>query len=210
MRILRIALFISTISTFSCQSQTTAQKPSPIVGGPCEGCEAIYEYGDRKLTGIDTLPDFELNQPQLKISGTVYQKDGRTPAKDVIVYIYHTNREGIYPNKGNEKGWGRRHGYIRGWIKTDDSGAYTFFTFRPAAYPGRSEPEHIHVTVLEPQKNPYYLDDFLFEDDPLLSADHRTSGRNRGGPGIVQTQPMGDLMVIHRNLILGFNIPDYD
>ncbi len=75
-----------------------------LVGGPCEGCEAVFEYGDRKLTPTDTLPGFEENKPKLKITGTIYKKDEKTPAENVILYIYHTNREGEYATRGDEKG----------------------------------------------------------------------------------------------------------
>jgi protocatechuate 3,4-dioxygenase beta subunit len=163
-----LLIFLAT----ACQSQTKST-PKAIIGGPCEGCEAIYEYGDKILMSVDTLPGFHENEPKLKIQGTVYLMDQRTPAKDVIVYIYHTNRNGIYETNGVQEGWGRRHGYFRGWIKTDANGEYIFYTFRPAAYPGRSEPEHIHMTVKESSKNEYYIDEIVFTDDPLLSQSKR-------------------------------------
>ncbi len=99
----------------------------------------------------------------------------------MIIYIYHTNRKGLYEKKGDEKGWGKRHGYIRGWVKTDTKGKYTFFTFRPAAYPNSEEPEHIHITVKESDKNEYYIDAFVFDDDPLLTTSERNELDNRGG-----------------------------
>jgi len=132
----------------------------------------------KKLTAIDTLPDFEQNEPQLRLEGRVFQKDEKTPAKNVILYIYHTNREGLYSKRPDATGWAKRHGYIRGWIKTDHTGFYTFYTFRPAAYPNGREPEHIHVTVKEPDKNEYYIDDFTFSDDPMLSTEERSSQRS--------------------------------
>lgn len=189
----------------ACNAQT-----SKIVGGGCEGCEAIFEYGDKKLTSTDTLPGFKENEPKLKITGTVFQKDGKTPAQDVILYIYHTNRNGIYELIGNEKGWAKRHGFIRGWIKTAKDGKYTFYTFRPAAYPDRKEPEHIHLTVKEPNKNEYYLDDYLFEDDPLLTQEKRKKLSNRGGSGVMTPQEENGIFTIERNIILGKNIPDYE
>ena len=111
------------------------------VGGGCEGCEAIYEspVSFEKLSSIGTLPDFNDPGPKIEISGIVYQRDGKTPAKDVVIYIYHTDQKGVYPKRGDEKGWGKRHGYIRGWVKTDKKGIYKFYTQKPAAYPGRSD-----------------------------------------------------------------------
>src|SRR5262245_61350682 len=119
------------------------------VGGDCEDCVALFEYGSKKLSWTDTLPDFQDNGPKMEVTGTIYQSDGKTPDAGVIIYIYHTDQEGVYPTKGNETGWAKRHGYIRGWIKTDQSGKYKFYTLRPGAYPGRQNPEHIHATVKE-------------------------------------------------------------
>ncbi len=144
------AILISFLYSSGC-SQATNKKNSTgnnsvHVGGSCEGCEAIYESPITlgKLSWIDTLPDFNDNGPRLEISGTIYQRDGKTPAKDVVLYIYHTDQTGQYPTKGNATGWGKRHGYIRGWIKTNEKGQYKFYTLLPAAYPGRLDPAHIH------------------------------------------------------------------
>lgn len=193
----------------SCSAQTSSST-TQLVGGGCEGCEAIYEYGDKKLTPIDTLPEFQSSEPQIKIKGTVFKKDGKTPAENVIIYIYHTNRQGIYETKGNETGWAKRHGFIRGWIKTGKDGKYTFYTFRPAAYPNGSEPEHIHITVKEPDKNEYYLDDYLFDDDPLLTQSKRNKLNNRGDSGIMKTITENGMLTIERNIVLGKNIPNYE
>ena len=146
----------------------------------------------------------------MRIQGTVFERDGETPAKNVIVYIYHTNRKGVYETKGNEKGWARRHGIYRGWIKTDDTGKYIFYTFRPAPYPGRSEPAHIHFTVKEPDKNEYYIDSIVFEDDPLLSKNAGEKKNPRGGNGIIKLIKEGDLLIAERDIILGLNVPNYE
>lgn len=206
--ILHFPLILLLLIPVACNAQHE-RKNSDIIGGPCDGCEALYEYGNKYLNPVDTLPLFEETQPKLKITGTVYQSDGKTPAKDVILYIYHTNRKGIYPTKGDETGWARRHGYIRGWAKTDSSGNYTFYTFRPGSYPDRSEPEHIHLTVKEPDKNEYYLDDFVFKDDPLLQKSERMNFTNRGGPGLMKPVLKDGVLHVERDIILGLKIPNY-
>ncbi len=199
-------LLLTIISTLtSCKAQG-----KKIVGGACEGCEAIYEYGSKILSSVDTLPEFQQNEPKLKISGTVFKRDGITLAENVIIYIYHTNRHGIYETKGNETGWAKRHGFIRGWVKTGKDGQYTFYTFRPAAYPDDSESEHIHITIKESDKNEYYLDEYLFEDDSLLTQSIRNGLKNRGGSGIVNPKVEDGILTIKRNLILGKNIPNYE
>ena len=181
-----------------------------VVGGPCEGCEALLEYGNRTLNAMDTLPKFKETEPKLRLTGTVYQADGKTPADGVILYFYQTNREGIYETRGDETGWGRHHGMIRGWVRTGADGKYTVYTFRPGAYPSRSEPEHIHLTVKEPNTIPYYLDSYHFEDDPLLTKTQRAALDNRGGPGIVEPRPEDGMLTIRRDIVLGANIPGYE
>ena len=153
--LLLLALIISITSCGTSQSNT---EPEPkLVGGPCEGCEAVFEYGDQKLSSVDTLPDFGEEGSKISVMGTVYRPDGTTPARDVILYVYHTNQNGLYATQGDEEGWGRRHGYIRGWVKTGSDGRYTFYTLKPAPYPNRTDPAHIHLTILEPNGKYYWI-----------------------------------------------------
>ena len=181
------------------------------VGGGCEGCEAIYEspVPFEKLSWVDTLPDFNEPGPKMVISGVIYEQDGKTPAKNVILYVYHTDQTGNYSTKGNEKGWGKRHGYIRGWMKTNAKGQYMFYTLKPAAYPGRKDPAHIHPTVKEPDKNEYWIDEYQFDDDPLITADMRKNQQEVGGFGIVKLENRNGILYATRDIILGKNVKDY-
>lgn len=180
------------------------------VGGSCEGCEAVFEYRSKKLTSVDTLPDFKETGPKLEISGTIYQADRKTPAKYVILYIYHTDQKGVYPLKGNETGWAKRHGYLRGWIKTNADGKYRFYTLRPASYPNSRAPQHIHPVIKEPNKNEYYIDEYLFTDDPFLDENEKANQQKRGGSGIITlTKRQDGTWVGKRDIILGLNIPNY-
>jgi protocatechuate 3,4-dioxygenase beta subunit len=151
----------------------------------CEGCEAIHEHAFDGLTWRTVIPpDGEPGEPMV-ITGRVYLPDGTTPAPGVVVYAYHTNAAGVYPTRGTEEGWGRRHGYLRGWVMTDAAGDYRFETIRPGAYPGRSDPAHVHMTVKEPGRREYWIDEIVFTDDPLVTAAYRARVDDRGGSGIV-------------------------
>ncbi|MEQ8520340.1 MAG: intradiol ring-cleavage dioxygenase [Cytophagales bacterium] len=120
------------------------------------------------------------------ISGTVFMKDGKTPAKDVIVYVYHTNTEGVYPKKGDEQGNGKRHGYLRAWMKTNANGQYQFESIRPAAYQKHGgEPAHIHYVIKAPGQEEYWLDALMFDDDPRLDPETRANVPNRGQLGSI-------------------------
>jgi protocatechuate 3,4-dioxygenase beta subunit len=119
---------------------------------------------------------------KLIISGTVYLPDGKTPAKDIIVYVYHTNNKGVYPKRGNEKGNGKYHGYLRGWMKTDSNGKYEFETIRPAAYHSHGgEPAHIHYNIQGPEHPEYWLTALWFSEDPRVTDDYLMSVKRSGG-----------------------------
>ena len=181
-----------------------------LVGGSCEGCEAIFEYGDKKLLAVDSLPGFITAETKIKVTGTIFLSDGKTPAKDVILYVYHTNAKGIYPTKGDEEGWAKRHGYIRGWVKTNADGKYSFYSLKPGAYPSRSTPAHIHPTILEPNGKYYWLGSYHFEGDPLLTDEEINPEFPRGGSsGLLILHKKGDLWQGTRDFVLGKNIPDY-
>ncbi len=204
---LRFYFLLFSLSFAACAN---SQEANPrLVGGPCEGCEAVFEYGDRELNAVDTLPEFESAVEKLRLSGTIYEPDGKTPAEGVILYIHHTNAEGIYPTRGGEEGWERRHGYLRGWIKTGKDGKYTFYTQVPKSYPSRTEPAHIHPYILEPDGKYYWLESYFFEGDELLTKEHTSSNPRGGTPGVVKLKKQNDMYVIERDLILGKNVPGY-
>ncbi len=205
-------ILISLISFSACsQNNKTEPGSKQPIGGPCEGCEAVFEspVPFEKLNWIDTLPDFNEPGPKLMISGVIYRADGKTPAKDVVLYIYHTDQNGIYANKNNEKGWAERHGYIRGWMKTNEKGQYRFYTLKPASYPNSTAIKHIHPTIKEPGKNEYYIDEFIFDDDPFLTAERRKEPSQTGGDGIIKSNEENGILTGERNIYLGKNIPGY-
>lgn len=203
----RIAIFGISLLLFSCV-RSQEQNEARLVGGPCEGCEAVLEYGDRDLDPVDTLPEFASAENKLKISGTIYEADGETPAENVLLYIHHTNADGIYPTKGDEKGWAKRHGYLRGWIKTGKDGRYTFYTQVPGSYPDGRTPAHIHPIIMEPDGKYYYLSAYFFKGDPLLTDDHMEDPP-RGSAGVVNLKETDGMALIERDFILGKGVPDY-
>jgi len=206
-----LIIVISFAWSSGCTQKTNSTENSIHVGGNCEGCEAIYEspVPFDKLKSIDTLPDFNEPGPRVEISGIVYQRDGRTPAKNVVIYVYHTDQTGHYTPSPKAKGWEKRNGRIRGWMKTDKNGFYSFYTLKPAPYPNTNIPAHIHIIVKEPDKNEYYLDEYLFAGDPNLRG-NESGDSPRGGNGILKmVQDKDGKMHGTRHIFLGLNIPDY-
>lgn len=112
----------------------------------------------------------------LIISGSVFRKDGKTPAPNVLIYLYHTNSYGFYGRKGEPK-----HGRFRGWMQTDAKGRFEFRSIRPASYPNREIAAHIHMTVTGKDFEEDWLDSILFEGDKLITEKERNEAGGRGG-----------------------------
>ncbi len=208
-----LILLIFTTLSFTSVGQSKATK---LVGGGCEGCELYTEGMPKKLSWQTTMAHNEKGI-KIHISGIIFKKDGKTPAPNVILYIYHTDNDGLYSAAPSQT-LAKRHGRLRGWMKTDSLGRYAFTTIRPASYPNTKFLAHIHPTIKEPNKNEYYIDDFVFSDDPFLTAAEKKKMPNRGGNGIVtltQNTVLASRFVGEgvwtgqRNLVLGMNIPNY-
>ena len=170
----------------------------PILGGPCEGCEWVFDDQPSSFRSSARIaPKGEPGAP-MTIEGVVTSQ--RKPAANVIVYAYHTNAAGLYPPARN------RHGTLRGWARTDADGRYRFETIRPAAYPGRQVPEHVHMHVIEPGIGTYFIENLEFLDDPLQTT---KPGEGRGGNGLVMPVKRDGAWFARRDIALGQNISDY-
>jgi protocatechuate 3,4-dioxygenase beta subunit len=82
----------------SCHAQTNQhqQTATSIIGGACEGCEGIYEGMPQQLSWQTEIATASELGERLEMSGIVYQADGKTPAPNVILYVYHTDATGHY------------------------------------------------------------------------------------------------------------------
>lgn len=211
-----VLLFIQLCIVLGCNGQSKQRNKPTHVGGAFENREFTYYGIPKVVSATDTSAGWNQNGQKMLLTGTVYQSDGKTPAPDVLLYYYHTNTAGKYLHRQEEKrsmppnDLGQTHGYIRGWVKTDQQGKYSIYTVRPGTYPTRDEPDHIHITVKEPNDlNEYYIDDFVFDDDELLTSNKRKALENRGGSGVLRMVQQGNLQVGERDIILGLNIPNY-
>lgn len=113
------------------------------------------------------------NVERILIGGVIFESDGRTPAKNAVMYFYHTDETGRYTKRGDEprNSFAWWHGKQRGWLKTNDRGEYEINTVKPAPYPENDEPAHIHAIIKSPvQKHCYSIADFVFQDDKLLTS----------------------------------------
>jgi protocatechuate 3,4-dioxygenase beta subunit len=208
---LRIALAAIVAATLASACVThAARQREPVVGLPCEGCEAVFD-------GLPLYPVWSsriapANEPgePMRIDGIARWPDGRA-APGVIVYAYHTNAKGLYPRDTRWRGMAARHGRLRGWAKTDEQGRYRFRTIRPAGYPDTDIPQHVHMHVIEPGRCTYYIDDLLFDDDPRLTPGQRAAhDQGRGGSGIATpVRDTSGTWFVTRDIRLGEKIDGY-
>jgi protocatechuate 3,4-dioxygenase beta subunit len=168
----------------------------------CENCEIAQERDPATLSARVTLagPD-EPGEP-LILRGRVLAHDNRAPARDVVIYAHHTNAEGLYANGSGENIWARRHGRLRGWARTGADGAYQFDTIKPAPYPDRSMPAHIHLYVWEPGRRPYWIDDVVFAGEFRVDDAYRRRMENRGGDGVVTLTRENNVWLAQRDILL--------
>lgn len=186
------------------------QAKKGIIGGSFENGEFLYIGMPQNINAVDTSRAWNLKGQKLLISGKIYKSDGKTVAPNVILYYYHTDDKGLYTDKPDLDRRVVRHGYIRGWVKSDTNGNYAIYTTRPAPYPNSNMPAHIHPAVKEPNLDKeYYIDEFVFDDDTLLIGDARKKLENRGGSGILRVYQKNNLQIAEHNIILGLNIPNY-
>lgn len=164
----------------------------------------IFDYTEIQLNNTDTIPDFELKDNKLKITGTIYKSDGVTPAKDVILFIEQPDENGDFDlRKHNEK----RYVNHRGWVKTDANGQYTFYTFIPGNDRRYNQLQQLFPVIKEPTKQEYELASFLFDEDPLLTKRCRRqiskkSDLNR----ILKLKKVDGLFVTQKDIVLSSNL----
>ncbi len=191
------------------QSNSSTDK-NKLVGGGCDGCELMFVGMSTNIKSVDTSVGWIEKGQKLLVTGTVFKLDGKTPAPNVVIYYWQTDNNGYYSPKNGMDEKAKRHGHIRGWVKTNENGKYSIYTIRPASYPNENIPAHIHTSIKEPNiDSEYYIDEFVFDDDKLLTGAKRKTLENRGGSGVLRVLISGDLQVAEHNIILGLNIPNY-
>jgi protocatechuate 3,4-dioxygenase beta subunit len=130
-----------------------------------------------KIEGLDQWPhqwnvkivsDQEAGEP-LIVSGTIYSPDGKQPLPGITLYVYQTDATGRYSTSGGDNRATRIHGVMR----TNAEGRYEFRTIKPGSYPNSRNPAHIHAYISGPEYPEYWIDEFLFADDPFIKDDDR-------------------------------------
>jgi protocatechuate 3,4-dioxygenase beta subunit len=135
------------------------------------------------------------NAAPLLLEGKVFQADGRTPAAGILVYAHHTGADGLYDN--GPDGAPRRQAFMR----TDENGWFQLRTGRPAPYPNRTQPAHIHLHLWARGVPHQWTDDVLFGDDALVTAAERRRSEAAGSFAWVSAAPLENGVLVVRRAI---------
>jgi protocatechuate 3,4-dioxygenase beta subunit len=181
------ALVAVGLATFK-STRAAAADPKPTYpptlsgGAPCGSCIAPADLSWKTVVTSAKEP----GEP-LIISGTIYHPDGK-PASGVVLFIYHTDATGYYNEKDDAS-----HPRLKGWMKTGGDGRYEFRTIKPAPYPHRTTPAHIHAHVYGPDYSERSIDDYWFEGDPFINAKELARVKEQGAtPAIVALKRDGE------------------
>jgi protocatechuate 3,4-dioxygenase beta subunit len=119
-------------------------------------------------------PADELGE-RIVISGQVFAPDGAQPVAGIMVYAYHTDADGHYARNG-----AIRPPRLQGWAKTDAQGRFEFRTIRPAPYPGRSIPAHVHFILWGAGYPRQWTEELRFQGDPFLTLEMLAASSSAG------------------------------
>jgi len=159
---------------------------------------------ENQLNSTDTIPDYDSKLEKIKISGTIYQADGVTPAKDVVLYISQPDEDGNYDMV---KDGDKKYVYHKASIKTGADGKYSFYTFIPGIVHRSGALKHIHPVIKEEGKAKYDLNSFHFDNDPLLTKYRYKRLVKKGREkSVLKLEKKDDMFVATRDIILGEDI----
>jgi protocatechuate 3,4-dioxygenase beta subunit len=164
-------LFITTLATVLTLGTS--------LGAQGQQWDAAQQLKPAHLTSTGLIaPATEPGTP-LTIHGVVLDPAGK-PAAGVEVFAYHTDRNGLYSQPGAADPW-----RLKGWAVTDEQGRFEFRTVRPAPYPNRPIPAHVHVTVTAACCGRQFHE-LMFEGDPLATREYRERFASAGEHGFYE------------------------
>jgi protocatechuate 3,4-dioxygenase beta subunit len=125
---------------------------------------------------------------RLIVTGTVTGPDGKTPVHGASVYVFHVDAAGRYEGFAGTTRGDEGSPRLRGYMRSDANGHYTYTTIRPAPYIDRGGPEHIHY-ILIAQGYKTRGGEMYFTDDPQFQPSE--TDPERRGPHAMRVDSIG-------------------
>ena len=167
-------LLIFAVVAFRADSQDARPTYPPTLGGGA-ACGSCIEPADLSWKAVVTSPE-EPGDP-LHIYGTIFQQDGK-PARE----LSSSFTTGYYKEKDDAS-----HPRLKGWVKMGPDGRYEFRTIKPAPYPHRTTPAHLHAHLYGLEYSERSVDDYWFEGNPFITSKELAHWRKEGEePAIVR------------------------
>lgn len=170
------ALEMGTVSLLGCSQQTRSLARSSSTSDSANVPAKVVIVSDK-----------EPGQP-LIISGTIFAPDGRTPLEGINLFVYQTDATGVYSTTGGNN----RNTRIHGLMRSGADGRYEFRTIKPGSYPGTRNAAHIHAYVSGANYPEYWIDEYIFEEDPFVGSDVKQKFSGRGTFSPVLTLKRGN------------------
>ena len=168
--------FLKLVSSAAVVLPTIAVGASALLA--CSKDNALASSDEKPIEANATIVSEKEPGERLIVSGTIFALDGKTPLEGARLWVYQTDATGVY---STSSGQDQRYTRIHGQIRTGADGRYEFRTIKPASYPGRSVPAHIHAFVSAPGFPEYWIDDYVFEGDPFITEEAREKHYRGGG-----------------------------
>ncbi|OIQ30882.1 MAG: hypothetical protein BM564_01325 [Bacteroidetes bacterium MedPE-SWsnd-G2] len=160
----------------------------------------VFDRSENQIKSVDTIPDFQEKENKIKLYGTIYESDGVTPAKNVILYIEQADVNGDFDLRELDD---KTYVHHRAWVKTDANGQYTLFTFIPGNDRRYNQLQQLFPTILEPTKSVYDIESFLFDEDPLLTKLCRKRILKKSDPTrILKLSKSDNIYMVKKDIVL--------
>ena len=138
----------------------------------------------------------------LQLSGTVFQKDAKTPIENVLIEAWQCDENENYDNTSDAY-------LFRGAIKSDKKGSYNFKTIVPVPYkasPTSWRPAHIHLRVSSPNHQDL-ITQIYFKGDAHLAEDTSSASPQSANRILEITKNTSGVKVVQFNIVMADTFP---
>ena len=194
-----LGLAVSVLIPFQSIAQDTAAVSQSQIDILAERNPTV-DYTKLNLLNTAEVPEYKTKETPLKLTGIIYENDGVTPAKDVILFIEQADENGDFDIR---KSGDKRYLHHKTMVKTDANGRYNIFTFVPGNDRRYNQLQQLFPVIKADGEQAYELESFLFDSDPLLTRMCRKKIKKKGDPSRILTlKKEGNMFVAEKNIVL--------